>query len=169
MRVVPLELRHEHALEAFLRDFASAGEETVPAWFADPAWSHAETVERLAAWARGESLPEGWVPCTTSFLEDEGELLGVVNLRHALNDHLRRLGGHVGYAVRPSARNRGHATRMLEAAMAQARGLGLDRILVTCDHDNHASIRVIERCGGELQDEIESEPGRRTLRYWIAL
>ena len=102
-------------------------------------------------------------------LEDDGELLGVVNLRHELTDALRRCGGHVGYSVRPSARSQGHATRLLEAAKEQARALGLERILVTCDTDNLASTRVIEKCGGEMDDVIEGPAGRRTKRFWIAL
>lgn len=169
MRIVELAAEHEQALRAFLDDFARVGEDEVPAWFADPAWTHAETVETLAAWARGERLPARWVPSTTWFLEHEGELLGLVNLRHELTDGLRRLGGHVGYAVRPSARGRGHATRMLEAVKGRARALGLERLLVTCDDDNLASARVIERCGGGLLDVIDRGGGRRTRRYEIAL
>ena len=151
-----------------LEDFARAGETEIPAYFGEASWSHAEIVENLAAWARGERLPAGWVPCTTSLLEEEGELLGVVNRRHELTDALRRCGGHVGYSVRPSARSRGHATRLLDAAKAQARALGIERILVTCDTDNLASARVIEKCGGEVDDVIEGPAGRRTKRFWIA-
>ena len=90
-----LAIGHETALVDFLADFECAGEARVPAYFADPGWSHAEIVQRFAAWSRGEDLNDGWVPSTTLFLVDEGRILGVVNLRHCLNDHLRRVGGHV--------------------------------------------------------------------------
>jgi predicted acetyltransferase len=44
-----------------------------------------------------------------------------------------------------------------------APSLGLDRVLVTCDEDNVASARTIERGGGVYED---SRNGKR--RYWVA-
>jgi predicted acetyltransferase len=113
------DLRHgdESALTDFLSDFARAGEERIPAYFADPSWSHEETVRRFEAWSRGEDLDSGWVASSTLFLVEEGRILGVVNLRHQLNDHLLRTGGHVGFSVRPTERRKGHGTRLLEEAM----------------------------------------------------
>ena len=65
--------------------------------------------------------------------------------------------------MRPSRRGEGHATRALALAVRRAREqLGLDRVLVTCDEDNEASRRTIERCGGVFED---SRNGKR--RYWI--
>jgi predicted acetyltransferase len=72
------------------------------------------------------------------------------------------VGGHIGYDVRPSARQRGHATAMLAAALPVARGLGIDRVLVTCDDDNIASRKVIEASGGVLEDQRGDK-----LRYWV--
>ena len=66
MQIVQLTHEHESALGDFLEDFARAGETEIPAYFGEASWSHAEIVEHLAAWARGERLPAGWVPCTTS-------------------------------------------------------------------------------------------------------
>lgn len=170
MGIVPLAPGHGQALENFLLDFERAGEARIPAYFAAPSWSHNEIVSRFAAWERGEALTGGWVPSTTRFLVEEGRILGVFNLRHALNDHLRRTGGHVGYAVRPSARGQGFGTRLLEGAKREARLMGIDRLLVTCDESNAASRRVIEKSGGRLRDAIAREGTRaRTLRFWIDL
>lgn len=170
MEIVPLSLEHEQALNGFLLDFEAAGETEIPAYFADPSWPHDEIVNRFAQWERGEGLAEGWVPCTTRFLIDEGRILGVFNLRHHLNDDLLRTGGHVGYAVRPSARRCGCGTRLLKAAKEEARGMGIDRLLLTCADSNPASRRVIETCGGRLWDVIPCEDTRTaTLRFWIDL
>ena len=170
MRIVHLALEHEEALRDFLADFAGAGETEIPAYFAEPAWSHAEIVANFASWAAGTQLPAGWVPCTTAFLVDDGELLGVSNLRHSLTDFLRQYGGHVGYSVRPSARGRGHATRLLEGTKQHARRLGIERLLLTCAPDNAPSIRVIEKCGGVFADEIFHETMQASVcRYWIEL
>ena len=168
--IVPLAMEHEEALRDFLRDFAAAGETDIPAYFAPPDWSHAETVARLAGWARGEDVPEGFVPSTTSFLVEGGRILGVSNVRHWLNEHLLHHGGHVGYSVRPSARGQGHATRLLEGAKELARGMGLGRILVMCKSENTASVRVIERGGGVLEEEVfDEEVGTMVRRHWISL
>jgi predicted acetyltransferase len=170
MEIVPLNPEHEQGLKDFLLDFKTAGETRIPAYFADPGWSHAEIVSRFAAWERGEALTSGWVPSTTRFLVDKGRILGVFNLRHRLNDHLRLTGGHIGYAVCPSARRRGCGTRLLEAAKEQARVMGIARLLLTCDETNAASRRVIERCGGRFWDTIShDETEGSTLRFWIDL
>ena len=73
------------------------------------------------------------------------------------------MGGHIGYDVRPSFRGRGHATRMLKDALTVARSLGITTALLTCDVDNMASRKVIERNGGVLQDQHEGK-----LRFWVS-
>jgi predicted acetyltransferase len=132
----------------------------------------AAAVERCNGFARGENLPESWVPASTFWLVNErDELLGTINLRHRLNDWLRAEGGNIGYAVRPSSRRRGYATFMLRCVLDHARGLGLRRVLVTCDRENLASARVIRKCGGVLENEVPSKVHGRaiTQRYWIGL
>lgn len=90
------------------------------------------------------------------------ELVGFLNLRHVLNDFLREEGGHIGYAVKPSARRRGHASEALRLALVAARDLGIAKVLVTCDEDNEPSARTIEANGG-VQEDVRN--GKR--RYWI--
>lgn len=68
----------------------------------------------------------------------------------------------IGYDVRKSARRRGHASAMLGGALPIAHALGVDPALVTCDEDNTASRRIIERHGGVL----ERRAGPR-LYYWL--
>lgn len=170
MRIVSLNLEHEQALRDFIHDFTDQGETHIPGYFGGEGTPHREIVERLANWARGESLQDGWVASTTLFLEDEGRLLGVANIRHRLTEVLERHGGHVGYSVRPSERRKGHATRLLEAAKDVARSLDIERMLVTCSPENPSSARVIEKCGGRFEDETYFEPaGEIVRRYWIPL
>jgi predicted acetyltransferase len=132
------------------------------------AWSctpdgFADYVQALRAQAREASpRPDGYVPATTMWWVTEEEYLGRIAVRHRLTPHLREVGGHIGYDVRPSARRRGHATAMLRAALPIARSLGLESALVTCDVDNIASRKVIERNGGVLQDQRGDK-----LRFWV--
>ena len=107
--------------------------------------------------------PAGWVPCTRRWMARGNEYLGTINLRHSL-DHptLRDEGGHIGYAVRPSARRQGIATDALRQMVGLAGSMGISRVLVTCDLDNIASARTIEAGGGVYEGDLN---GKR--RYWI--
>ncbi len=107
--------------------------------------------------------PAGYVADTVRWWVDGAEWLGRLSIRHRLTRQLLDVGGHIGYVVRPSARRRGHASAMLTAALPVARRLGIDQVLVTCDHDNVASRRVIEKAGGELEDRRGVK-----LRYWVS-
>lgn len=132
-----------------------------------PGWDTPEGFASYVAAVRAEVLeetprPEGWVPCTTLWWVDGDEYLGRIAVRHRLTPWLRDVGGHIGYDVRPSARRRGHATAMLRAAKPVCRGLAIDPALVTCDVDNVGSRRVIEACGGVLEDERNGK-----LRWWV--
>jgi predicted acetyltransferase len=106
--------------------------------------------------------PDGYVPCTTWWYVDGDDYLGRIAVRHRLTEQLLEIGGHIGYDVRPSARRRGHATRMLQTVLPHAHALGIDPALVTCDVGNIASRKVIEAARGQLEDERAGK-----LRYWV--
>lgn len=130
-------------------------------------WRSADGFAGYVAWLLERSeedapRPEGWVPDSTWWWTEGEHYLGSVNVRHRLTDHLRRVGGHIGYMVRPSARRRGHATAMLAAVLPHAHALGVDPALLTCDVDNVASRRVIEANGGVPQDGLDGK-----LRFWV--
>jgi len=121
-------------------------------------------------WSAGRNLPEGFVPETHYWLVRGGRILGVIRIRHRLTDKLRTRGGHIGYDIRPSERRKGYGTRMLAMALVEARRIGLDRVMVTCDRGNVASARVILANGGVFESEgPDPETGEMVHRYWIEL
>lgn len=107
-------------------------------------------------------LPPDIVHQTVLWFVEGIEWLGRLSIRHRLTPALAELGGHIGYFVRPSARRKGYATEMLTQSLPAAAALGIDPALVTCDTDHHASRRVIEAAGGELEDERHGK-----LRFWV--
>lgn len=130
-------------------------------------WAALEGFAEYVDWLRSQALedsprPDGYVPSTTLWWIQDDDYLGRLAIRHRLTSHLRQVGGHIGYDVRPSARRRGHATAMLRAALPMAYGLGIESALVTCDVDNVASRKVIEANGGIFEDQRGGK-----LRFWV--
>jgi predicted acetyltransferase len=103
------------------------------------------------------------------FVDDERHrLLGMVHMRHYLNDFMLRLGGHIGYSVRPSERKKGYGRLQLKLALEKMSELGVKDVLIVCDSDNAASCKTVESCGGTLENEVfASEYGCYIRRYWI--
>ncbi|MGA7672374.1 MAG: GNAT family N-acetyltransferase [Nitrolancea sp.] len=127
-------------------------------------------VRLIVGYSRGERLPPGFIPSTDFWLIDDDEFIGRVSIRHELTEGLRRIGGHIGYQIRPTKRRLGHGTRILALALPKARELGLTRVLVTCDETNIGSRKIIEANGGEFENAVDLEDGSpRKLRYWIQI
>jgi predicted acetyltransferase len=125
-------------------------------------------LDRMANHRLGVDLSPGWVAATFLIAEVDGQLVGRVSVRHELSAFLAEFGGHIGYAVLPAFRRRGHATEILRQSLHVALQLGIARALVTCDVDNVGSAKVIENCGGIFEGIA---PGRDDItsrrRYWI--
>lgn len=121
--------------------------------------------------SQGVDLPEDYVPMTTFWLvRDDRVFLGESRLRHYLTPALEVEGGHIGYNIRPSQRLKGHGTLILALTLEQARKLALQRVRVTCDTDNIASARVIEKNDGMLSGQATSSwSGKLISQYRIEL
>lgn len=122
----------------------------------------AALLKRLDDFSDGIELPDGFVPSSTYWLVEAGELIGVSNLRHVLNQRIMHCGGHVGLGVRPSCRGRGLGGKLLALTIAEARRKGIGDIHIHCHKHNEASMRMIASTGALLDSEVQ-EPGSEVL------
>jgi predicted acetyltransferase len=84
-----------------------------------------ELLAKLERFRNGTDIPDGFVASSTYWLVDDNELVGVSNLRHYLNDRIRRAGGHIGLGIRPSRRGSGLGKYLLRATIEQAMERGI--------------------------------------------
>lgn len=117
-----------------------------------------------------ETVRKGLSPETTylAIRIDNGHLVGMINIRHRLNDFLLKFGGHIDYSVRKSERNKGHATEMLGLALKKCSKLNIKKVLITCDKNNIASAKAIINNGAILENEIQKK-NKIIQRYWISI
>ena len=78
-------------------------------------------------------------------------------LRQEYHDFQEIIGGNGGYQIRNSQQNKGYGTKALELMKDMFKKMGLSEILITCDDNNVASIKVIEKNDGLLKDKIVPE------------
>jgi predicted acetyltransferase len=116
------------------------------------------------------NVESGLVPFSDYWLIDDGLYIGRLSVRHELNDFLYRIGGHIGYEIRPSKRRLGYGYEILGLGLEKAHQLGLERVLLTCDETNIGSKKIIERNGGVFENTSNVEGSFiKKLRYWIAV
>jgi predicted acetyltransferase len=98
---------------------------------------------------------ENRVPADTYFLvrESDERIIGMINIRHCLNENLRLIGGHIGYSVRPTERRKGYNKINLYLGLLRCQELGIDEVLMDCDADNLGSARTMQALGGRLVRE----------------
>ena len=121
--------------------------------------SYEAWLESVLAHVDIANVPEDSVPAITYLYvrEEDDCVVGMVNIRLALNDFLRKEGGNIGYSIRPTERRKNYATELLKAAVDVCNRIGIHEVLVACNKENVASAGVIKNCGGVLKDEFFSE------------
>ena len=145
--------------EEYLRSYMEAYDEYVENNVSTYSFTDASSCDVFAKFDRYRNerdLPPDRVGEDKFWLVDDERsyFIGEIAIRHRLNDALARRGGHVGYGVRFSEWNRGYGTKMLALALEEAKKLCVSPVLITCNDDNPASARVMEKNGFVLADKI---------------
>ena len=117
-------------------------------------------------YARNYVADEMRVPSLEYLLvrESDNRVVGMINIRLALNSRLNEIGGHIGYSIRPSERRQGYNRINLYLALEICHERGLDRVVLDCNRDNLGSSRSMMALGGQLireWDDVEEGPCQR--------
>ena len=149
--VRPTEERKEQALE-FKQEFFDHGEFVINgSELFDKTDDYTEWCRAIDANTKEETVNPDWVVTDTFFaVDDNGRIVGIIDLRHTLNDFLKDL-GNCGYSVRPSERRKGIATEMLRQLL-----------------DNEPSVKTIIRNGGVYERSFEFDEEQADI-YRIAV
>lgn len=134
--------------------------------------SYEEWINRINNDLSSETCGEGRVPATEylAYRTEDNRLVGMLQIRHYLNDGLLAHGGHIGQCVRPNERCKGYGTEQIAFALKECEKLGIERVLLVCDKSNIASARTIQKNNGILENEIiDPTDGEIIQRYWITI
>lgn len=96
------------------------------------------------------------VPAKTYFLvrESDARIVGMINIRLALNEKLKKFGGHIGYSIRPTERKKGYNKINLYLGLKVCQSYGIKTVLRDADKDNPASWKTMEALGGKNTKEF---------------
>ena len=81
------------------------------------------------------------VPARTYFLirESDKRIVGMINIRLALNERLKHYGGHMGYSIRPTERGKGYNKINLYLGLRVCDQYGIEEVFLDADLANSAS------------------------------
>ena len=127
-------------------------------------------LEELKKRSSEATVPEGLIPSSTylGVREKDNYIVGMIDIRHYLNEYLTQVGGNIGYSVRKTERNKGYAKQMLKLALEKCKELKIKKVLITCNEDNIASEKVILSANAKFED-IRNVDGENKKRFWIEL
>ena len=151
-------MEYEEQIRDFRREYLESG----------------ESMDGGASLRKFENIQE-WLdqldPLESEFLyvrEEDRKVVGLIQIRHKLNEFLANYAGHIGYCVRPSERRKGYATQMLAKALVECERLGISDVLVCCLADNEASRKTILANGGVFDAKVLEPKSESWIeRYWI--
>ena len=165
-----LQLEDEKTFRNAVKDFRRTNPEMTFAHSWDDTCDFSWYLKLLEDWRLGKSLSRGFVPNSYLVGVVDDKVIGRSSLRYGLNPFLRNVGGHIGYAVLASERQKGYATEILMQSLDLIKSVGVTKVLLTCDEGNAGSQKIIESAGGvysNTYDDKELKTPKR--RYWITL
>ena len=172
--LVKPDLMHFEQYNDMMREWVLSGTRIAP-WFLDEPFGK---IEDFAAFIRmldnceHGKLDDKYCSTTSYFVfDDDDTLVGAASLRHYLTIDGFNTFGHIGFGIRPSLRNKGYATLVLRLLLEQAKTRNIHKVLLGALDSNAAACRVIEKCGGILENTVANPANNNEMinRYWIII
>lgn len=161
MKLVRPSAVHKEQALAFRQEFFDHQEQIINgSELLDQTADYDDWLKAVRANMNAETVNPDWVVTDTFFAVDDAErIVGIIDLRHTLNDFLRDF-GNCGYSVRPAERRKGYATEMLRQLLSIAANAGLTELHLSVERSNIPSVKTILRNGGVLERSFvfEGEP-----------
>ena len=134
---------------AFKQEFIDYGTPTINgSELLDQMDSYDEWLRSVTDNMSSDTVNPSWVVTDTYFaFDDNDRIVGIIDLRHELNDFLKDF-GNSGYSVRPSERRKGYATQMLHLIIQRAGEIGMSRLQLGVERSNEPSVKTIKKNGG---------------------
>ena len=153
---------------AFKQEFIDNGEKTINgSELLDQMESYDDWLKSVQDNASSDTVNPSWVVTDTYFAFDENDrIIGIIDLRHELNDFLKDF-GNSGYSVRPTERRKGYATQMLKLILERAHQIGMEKIQLSVERSNEASVKTILKNGGKYERSFTFE-GEEADVYMIS-
>lgn len=135
---------------AYIREFREYGSEINGSGGLDRYTEDYEGWLRKLEEDRARTPSEERVPARTYFLvrARDRRIVGMIDIRLALNERLRQYGGHMGYSIRPTERGQGFNKINLYLGLKVCDRHGIGEVLLDADLDNPASWKTMEALGG---------------------
>ncbi len=171
IRLIEPNIAYEEQLLSYKQEFLDEGKLICGGGGLEESLDIPDYLKTVEIYKSKDTVPKDRVTSSTYMaITEDDHLVGIINIRHELNDYLLKIGGNIGYGIRKSERQKGYATEMLRLGLLKCKELGLEKALVTCNFDNVASEKTILSNGGVFENELFDEyDNTKVKRFWISL
>lgn len=158
--------KYKRSFENYVLSYKAAGEEYYYNKYKAAFEDFEGYLKVLKNYSKGVALEKDEVATSNFWLINEDEVVGVARLRHQEVE----FAGHIGYDISPKYRNRGFGTFILKLVLEKCKGFDIEEAIVTCNINNGASRKIIEKNAGILLDTIfDKEENEWLYKYKISL
>lgn len=158
------EAEDQAILQAYVREHYENHEAGISASMGLTSMEYSRWVEKIRQ--NADAGDEAWGKSMLYLCFDQQKLIGLLSIRYELPEDVTKKYGDIGYGVRPSERNKGYGTQMLQYALKLCKEKGKTRVILGCYQDNIASAKTILKNGGVLTEENENYQEGKISQYY---